>query len=182
MVQIASKFLALGAVVLSASAISLPKRTVAQVESDIAAISTQVTSLDNSINTFPDSGGSLSAALAINTASRNLNTAITTATTDTKALTAPVGDSDAQVIIDAVSGFTPTIVDALNNIIAKKPSFDALIVADTLVQEDLASLNSSTVAFENALLSLAPGDLQSQAEALIAEINAAFAKAIAAYA
>ena len=63
MVQIISKFLILGAIVLGVSAISLPKRTIAQVEKDIASIHTQVTSLDSSINAFPDSGGSINAAL-----------------------------------------------------------------------------------------------------------------------
>ncbi|KAF7970485.1 hypothetical protein HWV62_45328 [Athelia sp. TMB] len=182
MVQIISKFLVLGAIMLGVSAISLPKRTVSQVETDIATIHTQVTSLDTSINAFPNSGGSLNAALAINTASRNLATAINTATTDTKAVTAPVAEGDAKTIIAAVKGFTPTIVDALTNIISKKPSFDALIVADSLVKQDLTSLNTATTAFENALLALAPADLKSEASTLISQINAAFTKANAAYA
>lgn len=65
MVQISSKFFTLGVFVLGVSAISLPKRTVAQVESDLAAISTQVTALDTDINAFPDTGGSLTAALVL---------------------------------------------------------------------------------------------------------------------
>jgi hypothetical protein len=39
------------------------KRTVAQVEADIATISSQVTSLNNNIQSFPNSGGSLVNAL-----------------------------------------------------------------------------------------------------------------------
>ena len=63
MVQIASKFLALGAIFATTYALSLPKRDVTQVEADIASISTQVTNLDNAINAFPDTGGSITAAL-----------------------------------------------------------------------------------------------------------------------
>ncbi|KZP17221.1 hypothetical protein FIBSPDRAFT_1047028 [Athelia psychrophila] len=182
MVQITSKFLALGIMILGASARSLSKRDVAKVESDIAAISTQVTSLDTAINAFPNTGGSLNAALAINTASGKLVTAINSATKDVNALTPPVAESDADTIFTAVEGFTPTIVHALTNIISKKPSFDALIVADHLVSTDLGSLNSSTVAFEKALVAIAPADLKGNATALITKINAAFVKAIAAYA
>jgi hypothetical protein len=54
--------LALTAVALT-SATPLLKRTVAQVETDINNIGTAVTNLDNAINAFPSSGGSLAAAL-----------------------------------------------------------------------------------------------------------------------
>jgi len=182
MVQIVSKFLALGAVFATAYSLSLPKRDVSQVESDIASISTQVTSLDNAINAFPDTGGSLTAALAINTAATSLTSTIKNATTDVQALTPPVDESDADTIFSAVQAFVPTIVDALTAIIAKKPSFDSLIVADSLVSTDLANLNSSTSAFEAALVAAAPADLQSNASAIIATLDAAFTKAIAAYA
>ena len=67
-----------------------------------------------------------------------------------------MAEADAKAVIAAVKGFTPTIVNALTNIIAKKPSFVSLIVAVSLVKQDLASLNSATTAFENALKALAP--------------------------
>lgn len=63
MVQITSKFLVLGALFATTYAVSLPKRDVAKVETDIASISTQVTSLDTTVNAFPDTGGSITAAL-----------------------------------------------------------------------------------------------------------------------
>lgn len=65
MVQISSKFFALGVFVFGVSAISLPKRTVAQVESDLAAISAQVTTLDTDINAFPATGGTITEALVL---------------------------------------------------------------------------------------------------------------------
>lgn len=116
-------------------------------------------------------------------------------------MTPPVSESDGDTIFNAIQAFVPTIVDALTAIIAKKPSFDALIVADTLVSEDLVALNASTTAFEAALVAVAPvsilccisrrrhitnenqqADLQSNASAIIATLNTAFASAIAAYA
>ena len=53
----------------------------------------------------------------------------------------------------------PVIEDALTNIVLKKPSFTALIVGDALVLQDLQKLNASTVAFENALVAIAPVSL-----------------------
>ncbi len=61
MVQLSSFFAALTVVTAVCSAPT--KRTVAQVEADIATISTQVTALDNAITAFPDTGGSLINAL-----------------------------------------------------------------------------------------------------------------------
>ena len=68
----------------------------------------------------------------------------------------PIAESDADTIFSSVQAFVPTIVDALTAIIAKKPSFDALIVADSLVSQDLTALNASTSAFEAALVAAAP--------------------------
>lgn len=74
-------------------------------------------------------------------------------------MTAPVAESDGETIIAAIQAFVPTIVDALTAIIAKKPSFDALLVADALVSQDLIALNASTTAFEAALVAVAPVSL-----------------------
>lgn len=92
-------FFALAAFLVGSAVSSPTKRTVAQVESDIASISTQVTTLDNDITAFPNTGGSLINALvttlclpemthanrikkAIHTASTNLISTIGTTTSD----------------------------------------------------------------------------------------------------
>jgi hypothetical protein len=83
---------------LLTAAFSTPlKRTVAQVEADLTNISNQVTALDNQINAFPNTGGSLAAALvfnppvllapshsfqAIHSSSTSLDTTLNSATTD----------------------------------------------------------------------------------------------------
>ena len=62
MVQIKSAFVFL----LSAASLAVAtphKRTVAQVEADIATISSKVTSLDSLINAYPSTGGTLLGAL-----------------------------------------------------------------------------------------------------------------------
>ncbi|KAG6908388.1 hypothetical protein DXG01_004817 [Tephrocybe rancida] len=161
MVQIAPLLIFAG---LIASSVSTPfKRTVAQVEADIARISTQTTALDNAIKSFASSGaGSLTDALN----------------------TGPVSEADARTILNSVEAFEPTIIDALTNIIGKKAAFQALPIGGipALVLSDLRSLSTSTAAFETGLIGAAPADLVSEARQVQSSVTAAFNAAIAAYA
>ncbi|KAF5337821.1 hypothetical protein D9758_015710 [Tetrapyrgos nigripes] len=200
-------FLALAALALVAAS-PVEKRTVAQVEADLRNIATQVTTLDNSINAFPNTGGSLVQALAIHTSSANLVPVVNSATTDVQVHfifnlllltdtetddyigffplqgTTGVTEADGQAILAIVNGFEPTIIDALNAIITKKPAFDALPLGgvSALVKQDLAQLSAATAALETALINEAPADLKAQATSIQTAVNAAFAKAQAAYA
>ncbi|KAF7967642.1 hypothetical protein HWV62_45346 [Athelia sp. TMB] len=181
MVYISAKFITLAALFVSTSALTIGKRDVAALQSQIATISTDITNLDTAIDAYPNSGGSLSAGLAINTLATTLVTALNTGTTDAQAIAGPVDEADGEAIIASIQAVVPTIEDALTNIVLKKPSFTALIVGDALVLQDLQKLNASTVAFENSLVAIAPADLQSKATAIIASLATAFATAIAAY-
>lgn len=75
-----------------------------------------------------------------------------------QAVPAPVAESDAQTILADVQAFQPTIIDALKEIVIKKPIFDGLPLGgvSSLVKQDLGTLNSSTFAFEAALIAAAP--------------------------
>jgi hypothetical protein len=72
--------------------------------------------------------------------------------------TGAFSESDGQTIIQSVQAIQPTIISALNGIAAKKPAFDALPLGgvSALVKQDLATLGSDTMAFENALTASAP--------------------------
>jgi len=161
------------------------RASIATVEADLNNIATQVTALDSSLTAFAGTGATLQAALNINTASGTLDTALQTATSDVNADIAancPPSESDATAIIAIVSGFTPTILDALTQIVTKKPTFVALPIDVTgLVLTDLSDLYSDSLLFEAALLSAAPADLQATGASLTCEINSAFATALAAY-
>ncbi|KAG6854056.1 hypothetical protein C0991_011034 [Blastosporella zonata] len=153
MVQIVSLFLLAG---LVASSVSTPfKRTVAQVEADIASIVSSTTSLENAIQGFPASG--LVGALGIHTSATGLNSQITAATTDVKN-TGAVTEADAGTILNSVKAFEPTIIQALTNIVSKKAAFQALPLGGipALVLSDLQALSASTAAFEKALVAAAP--------------------------
>ena len=70
----------------------------------------------------------------------------------------PFSDSDGNTILTAVKAIVPTILNALQEIVVKKPAFDGLPVSGigALVKEDLINLNASTTDFEEALISAAP--------------------------
>ncbi|KAK0461274.1 hydrophobic surface binding protein [Desarmillaria tabescens] len=168
--------------VVTASSALITKRTVAQVEADIANIATQVNALDSSIKAFPDTGGSLISALAIHSSATSLISTLQTATTDTTATDA-FSESDGATILAAVEGFEPTILDALTAIVEKQPAFQALPIGGipALVLQDLQNLDSGTTAFSNALIAKSPADLLDQANEIKTTIADAFDTAISAY-
>ncbi|KDQ22163.1 hypothetical protein PLEOSDRAFT_1079640 [Pleurotus ostreatus PC15] len=173
---------------LVGSAVSSPtKRTVAQVESDIASISTQVTTLDNDITAFPNTGGSLLNALAIHTASTNLISTIGTTTSDVQS-TGAFSEADGQTILNSFLAIEPVIDHALTQVCFSlnptKAAFQALPIGGipALVKQDLGQLNSATTALANGLIASAPADLVAPSTSLRDRLVAAFAPAIAAYA
>ncbi|KAG6906215.1 hypothetical protein DXG01_015154 [Tephrocybe rancida] len=164
MVQIAPLLLFAGFI---ASSVSTPfKRTVAQVEADVAKISILATAFDNAIKSFASSGvGSLADALN----------------------TGPLSEVDARNILAGIEGFGPTIVDALTNIIDKKAAFEGLEIASIpgLIFSDLTNLNTSSAAacfnFEAELIGAA-AVLLPEARQTQSIVTDAFNRAIAAYA
>ncbi|KAF9491733.1 hydrophobic surface binding protein [Pleurotus eryngii] len=176
-------FFALAAFLVGSAVSSPTKRTVAQVESDIASISTQVTTLDNAITAFPNSGGSLANALAIHTDATNLISTIGTTTSDVQS-TGSFSEADGQTILNSFLATEPVIDHALTQIAAKRAALQALPIGGipALVKQDLGQLNSATISLANALISSAPADLVAPSTSLRDRLAAAFAPAIAAYA
>ncbi|KAJ7603570.1 hydrophobic surface binding protein, partial [Roridomyces roridus] len=178
MVQLSYLFIAAS---LVASGFASPaKRTVAQVEADIATITSQVNALDTQITGFPASG--LTGALAIHSAAGTLETALSTGTSDVKS-TGSLSEADGTTVLNSVSALSPTILDSLSQLTAKKASFAALPIAGipALVLADLQALNASTGAFSAALIASAPADQVATATSLQNGVIAAFNTAIAAY-
>ncbi|KAF9480969.1 hydrophobic surface binding protein [Pholiota conissans] len=169
--------------VFASLAVSSYASTTSDVLADIASISSQLTTLDQQITSFPATGGSLAAALAIHTGATNLVTSINKGTTDGVSPT-PFSESDGNSVVNAVNGFVPTILDALKEIVIKKPAFDGLPIGGigALVKQDLINLNSSTSSFEAGLIAASPTDLISVATSIKSTVDAALASAIAAYA
>ncbi|KAF7334745.1 Hydrophobic surface binding protein [Mycena sanguinolenta] len=178
MVQFTRLFFSLCLIVASFAVTT--KRTVAQIEADLASISTQVTALDNDVKGFPASG--LAGALNINTAATNLESGLNTGTSDVKA-NGPLDEADGTTILNDVLAIEPVIIDALTRIAAEEPEFAALPVAGipALVLEDLETLKADIDEFVEAIMSTGPADLAGQATSIRNAIDAAFATAIAAF-
>ncbi|KAF7358777.1 Hydrophobic surface binding protein [Mycena sanguinolenta] len=178
MVQFTRSFFSL---CLIAASFALPtKRTVAQVEADIASVSSQVTTLDNDIKGFPASG--LLGALNIDTAANTLESRLNTATSDVKANGA-LDEADATTILNSVQAIEPVILDALSRLAADEPSAAALPIPGVpgLILSELQTLKTDADAFFAALIAAVPADLQAEATTIQTNIDAGFASAIAAY-
>jgi len=173
-------FTVLSAAVL-ALALPLVVRDAVTVENDITQkIAPQATTLANAVNGFPASG--LAGALGIHTDATGLVTTVNSATTDTKAAGA-FSEANAETILGDVQSLTPTILNTLTAIVAKKANFTSLPIGGipALVLSDLQSLNTSVVSFASALIADAPASLVPNATTLKNTVASAFATAIAAY-
>ncbi|KAF9558558.1 hydrophobic surface binding protein [Agrocybe pediades] len=171
-------------VVLASLVSAALSATVADVIADTRNISTQVTNLDNAANAFPNTGGSLVAALAIHTDTVNLGSAFDKGITDIiSASPKPFSEADGTTLLDIVEGFEPILLDALKVLIAKKAAFQALPIGGipALIKQDLINLNASANTFENQLIASLPTDLVAAAEAIKADLGTIFVNAIAAY-
>ncbi|KAH9478053.1 hypothetical protein JR316_0010290 [Psilocybe cubensis] len=160
--------------------------TTADVKADIATITSQAKALQAAIMAFPNNGGSLITALAMHTDAVNLGSAIDKATSDVNAVTPkPFAEADGSAILAAVQKLEPIITNTVNQIVSKKAAFQALPLPNgsipALVKQDLVDLNSKASRFEAALTKSASPNHVAAATAIKASLDAAVARAIAAY-
>ena len=119
-------------------------------------------------------------ALAINGAAGDLDNAIKQGTTDVKANTETVSDADAQSIIDTLTGTESSVEKISTRLIAIEPNLEKIGVKG-IAAGTLSSTATDTKAFSQALIAQAPSDKKAAAQSLADKINAALAKAVAAY-
>ncbi|KAF9254264.1 hypothetical protein L218DRAFT_1009887 [Marasmius fiardii PR-910] len=151
----------------------------------VAFSTVAVDGLDNAINTFSPTGGTLTQALAVNALVQTLVATIDKGTLDANATPTPSDETDSQIILNSILALVDPITTALNDAVARKAVVQALpftFGAPLLVRTALGSLASSATAFENALIAEAPADMKAQAQQLADQINAQIAAAQAAYA
>lgn len=132
-------------------------------------------------------------ALHAHTSAMVLTDAIDKTTTDVKALPVPISEADGQSLLTAIETLTPIIIDTLDNMVAKKPTVNALpfsipaivsiipISVPALVKQDLVKVNASALALEDAFLEAAPADFVPTGFDLKSQVDTAFARAIATY-
>ncbi|KAJ6492989.1 hydrophobic surface binding protein [Mycena sanguinolenta] len=162
---------------IAASFAAPNKRTVAQIEADIAAISTQVTVLDNAIKAS-NPISSLYRTFMVN----EVNWLLNIATIDMKN-TGPMNEVDATTILNSMKAIQPVMIDWLTRIATEEPAFAALPIGGipALVLQDLQNLKADMDGLATALISTVPADLKAEASTIQSELDAAFATAIAAF-
>ncbi|EEB98776.1 hypothetical protein MPER_01661, partial [Moniliophthora perniciosa FA553] len=97
--------------------------------------------------------------------------------------TSPFSDADGADILSAVEAVEPIILSAFQDIVAKKPAFQALPVGGipALVLQDLRTLDTDVAALSDALIDKSLSGLVDRANEIKATIGDAFDTAIAAY-
>ncbi|KDR66624.1 hypothetical protein GALMADRAFT_216991 [Galerina marginata CBS 339.88] len=178
--KIATSFTLLTSLVAVAFASS-----VADVVGGIQGISNQVTALTKAIAAFPNTGGSLSSALAMHGDIDSLVAAIDKGTADVNGVPKPLSEAASNKILTAVQKVEPVILDVLKGITAKQPAFLAIplfggLVSPT-VQQDLKKVEASTSKLGAALTKAASADQKNKAKSIKTTVDAAFASAIDAY-
>lgn len=163
----------------SVSAAAFLRRDVSGLQKDLTTINSDTVALTNSVNSYT---GSFSQALAVNSAESTLDNDIKSATKDAQGTSGPLSDSDSQSLIDYINNtLEPNIQKAISALEAKKSTFASNGLTST-VQGDLKTLKSDTDSYGSALISLAPSDKTSAAQAALAKIDNDFQGAINYYA
>ncbi|KAJ6549078.1 hydrophobic surface binding protein [Mycena vulgaris] len=152
------------------------------VDDDISAISMQVTALDNTINGFPPTGGTLVSALAVHADSTALESTLTQTTTDLM-VNGAFNESHGRAILNSLEVIEPIWLDMLRGFTTKEPAFASLPIGgiEALFLQDLRTLQADTVSFGNALIADMPSDLKAETTSLVNNITGAFAIPIAVY-
>lgn len=156
--------------------------TVNDVKTDIGHISSQLRAMHAMLDAFPTTGGSLIQAIAIHAEAVNLVSTIDRGTSHVKAVPLPVSDADGRALLALVKALEPAVISALDSLVAKKETALSITGVITFVRQDLANLNASAVALENAMIMAAPANIVPEASALKKKVDTALANAIAAYA
>ncbi|KAK4513865.1 uncharacterized protein ATC70_005871 [Mucor velutinosus] len=180
----ASLFAIAFTIAASVNAAAVQKRAVsAGVQSCIDglnAASAQLLTVTSQVNSFTSSAG-YSGALAVHSSEQTLESKLKAATTSCCAVTSTVSEEDATAVFSVVGVVVPEIESALSAIVTKKPQFDAVLLATSLVKTDIKNLNTEVNSLDTCLIAVTPADDLANANAYVDRVNTAFASAKTAY-
>lgn len=151
-----------------ASASPLTKRDFATVQADSTQLNARADGLDKAIKAYPNSGGTLLAAIPIQRALGDISTTIKKTTDDTKA-TPAFTVAQSRTILDSFQKLKPLVVAATDGIKLKKPSFDAN-GGITTVRNALSKLRADIVPLGQELVAHCATALKGEANTLNADI------------
>ena len=155
---------------------ALLKRDVQTILTAINNVNSEVSQLDAGIEAYDGSAGATS---SLDATAASLLSTINTGTTNVQG-TSSISDTDGLQVASATETLITNVNNTINDLIAKKPTFDAAGQSSTVLT-DLQQENSASTAFGNAVVSKVPADETSIAQSLTAEISASFQRGITAY-
>ncbi|KAI9359455.1 hypothetical protein BD770DRAFT_319743, partial [Pilaira anomala] len=150
---------------------------------DINAVGVKLDIVSTAVNSFTSAAG-YNGATAIHNLEQDLEKALKKAGVDCCVDTHAVTLEEADGVLSTVGGLIPRITGTLTAITTKKPQFDAILLATTIVKNDVKNLDTQTRALNTCLINKTPTSPPAYLEAAnaaAAQINAAFASAKAAY-
>ena len=124
--------------------------------------------------------GGVFGAIPVSNAESKVEDSIKQGTSDAKATTS-LSEDEGQAIVNAIDNLIPDIKSSLIALGDKKSQFASAGLTST-VQTDLANLKQESDDFADALIAIAPADLQAKGSSQKAEIDDAFSRAIAYFA
>lgn len=175
--KFSSGILVLASVVISSFAASIPN-----IKADLLIVSSYVNALDKSVSALPSKGATIGQAIVINSNVQGLGALLDKGTKDIQS--APhFSEGDGKAILNSFRGSARILVDILSKLITKRATIKALPVPGItgLVRQGLEALHSRLGAFSNALMASEPNDVKGEVKKLMVSVDAAFAKAIAAF-
>ncbi|KAI9658555.1 MAG: hypothetical protein M1821_002115 [Bathelium mastoideum] len=139
-------------------------------------VNTAASTLDAAVKAFDGSAGDIT---TLNSDAAAVLSAIKTGTTNVEA-TSAISDSDALSVASTTETLITTLNQTIDDLIAKKATFDSSGQSGTVLS-DLEQQENASTALGNAIVSKTPSDLSSIAESLTAQITAAFQNGITAF-
>ncbi|KAG2230233.1 hypothetical protein BDF21DRAFT_343698 [Thamnidium elegans] len=148
---------------------------------DLTDANAQLAIVKDAVDTFDRSKG-YSGALNIHDEEQVLEARLKTAGTSCCAVSAVASTADADAFLDVVDTMVPLVQGALTSIVTKKPEFDAIFLATTIVKTDIKNLNNqANQLLDNCLFDVTPPSHTAIATTHVAAIKSAFATAKTAY-
>ncbi|KAI9338331.1 hypothetical protein BD770DRAFT_331435, partial [Pilaira anomala] len=170
-----------------ANAATIQKRAISDTVqlciNDINAVGAKLDIVANAVNSFTSAAG-YPGATAIHQLEQVLEVELKKAGVDCCVDTHTITLEEADAVLSTVSNLIPQITGTLGAIEVKKPQFDAILLATTIVKNDIKNLDTQTRTLNTCLINKTPLDPPSYlqtANSYASQINAAFVSAKSKY-
>ncbi|GAA5805031.1 hypothetical protein HPULCUR_010544 [Helicostylum pulchrum] len=148
---------------------------------DLTAANAQLAIVKGAVDTFARSQD-YPGAITIHNKEQILEQRLTTAGNTCCAVNIVAATADANAFLSVVNTMVPLVQGALASIVSKRPEFDAIFLATSIVKTDIKNLNNqANQLLDNCLFDVTPPSHTAIATTHVTVIKSAFATAKTAY-